>query len=59
MRMSSSRLRLITSNGLIDGDLAYRVWLLYAPATGGVTTRAWTSACATYDEDGSGVIERA
>ena len=44
-------------NGLIDGSVAYRVWLLYSPATGAVTTRAWTSACDTYDEDDSGVIE--
>ena len=44
-------------NGLIDGALAYRVWLLYSPPTGAVTTRAWTSACDTYDEDDSGVIE--
>ena len=57
MRMSSSRLRLITSMGSSMESLAYRVWLLYSPATSAVTTRAWTSACDTYDEDDSGVIE--
>ena len=46
-------------DGLIGGALAYRVWLLHAPPTRSVTTREWSSACTRYDQDGSGVIERA
>lgn len=43
-------------DGLIDGALAYRVWLLYKSKV--VMGQAWTTACSDYDEDGTGVIER-
>ena len=44
-------------DGLIDFVLAYRVWLLYTSTV--VTGQGWSAACTEYDEDGSGVIERA
>ena len=44
-------------NGLIDGSLAYRVWLLYTSTL--VTGQGWTPACNRYDANGNGVIEKA
>ena len=43
-------------NGLIDGALAYRVWLLFTSTL--VIGQGWTQPCNEYDEDDSGVIER-
>ena len=45
-------------DGLIDGALAYKVWLLYAPPTRSVTTREWSDSCTKYDQNNNGVIER-
>ena len=43
-------------DGLIDGTLAFRVWLLFKSTV--VTGQAWSPMCDRYDEDDSGVIER-